>query len=56
MFLLKRQTEIMIWIRMAPLRRYVQCKADPFQNLNRGFVKPPSKLGREWIAIFHRFV
>ena len=38
------------------LQRYVQCKADPFQNLNRGLVIPPLKLGREWIDIFHSFV
>ena len=32
--------------------RYVQCTADPFQNLNRGFVIPPLELGCEWIVIF----
>ena len=34
----------------------MQCEADPFQNLIRGFVIPPLKLGREWIVIFHSFV
>ena len=41
---------------MTSLWRYVQCKGDPFQNLNRGFVIPLLKLGREWIVIFHSFV
>ena len=41
---------------MTSIRRYEQYKADPFQNLTRGFVIPPLKLGREWIVIFHSSV
>ena len=41
---------------MTSLRRYVQRKADRFQNFNRGYVIQPLKLGREWIVIFHNFL
>ena len=42
---------------MASSRHGVMCNVKQIHSrLNRCFVIPPLKLGREWVVIFHSFV